>query len=151
MPILKPVIRRATPDDVETLAEFNCLLARESENKELNADTVLSGVRRGLQQGDEVVYYVAEVESQVVGSLMLTREWSDWRDGWIIWLQSVYVRAPFRRQGVFRTLLNHVTKLLDERSDVVVLRLYVERNNTRAMAVYTQSGFVDSDYKVLEK
>ena len=69
----------------------------------------------------------------------------------MIWLQSVYVCEPFRGKGVFRTLLNHVCDLLADRSDVVGIRLYVESNNSRAIAVYAQSGFVDSEYKVLEK
>ena len=144
-------IRRASHEDVETLIEFNCAIARETEGKELVRETVSRGVRRGLEQGDEVVYYVADDDTGPVGSLMLTREWSDWRDGWLVWIQSVYVTERLRGRGVFRSLLEHVTRELRRQPDVVGVRLYVEAENTRAQAVYHRTGFADANYKVLEQ
>jgi ribosomal protein S18 acetylase RimI-like enzyme len=82
---------------------------------------------------------------------MLTREWSDWRDGWMVWLQSVYVRQDCRGQGVFRGMLDHVMSVLEETPGVAGLRLYVASHNTRAQAVYRRSGFATSRYRILEK
>lgn len=146
---LEPTIRRATLDDAETLATFNCQLALETESKTLDFATVQRGVRRGIQVGEEVVYYVAELDSDIVGAVMLTREWSDWRDGWAYWLQSVYVRAELRGQGLFRELLRHVIDTLEQKPDVIGLRLYVESKNSSARAVYAKSGFVESGYRIL--
>ena len=144
-------IRAATEDDCQTLADFNCALASETEDHELDAAVVLNGVRRGLERSPEVQYHVAEVDAEVIGQLMVTREWSDWRDGWLWWIQSVYVQAEHRGNGVFRSLLKHVTDLAAADSDVVGIRLYVENANDRAREVYAHSGFVDPNYRVLEQ
>lgn len=144
-------IRIADAGDVEHLVEFNCAIARETEGRELDPNIVRRGVRRGLEQVDEVVYYVADDGSVPIGSLMLTREWSDWRDGWLVWIQSVYVKQAHRGQGVFRSLLEHVMRELGHKPDVVGVRLYVEAENTKAQAVYQRTGFSDPSYKVLEQ
>jgi ribosomal protein S18 acetylase RimI-like enzyme len=94
---------------------------------------------------------VAEFDDSTIGQLMVTREWSDWRDGWIWWIQSVYVPADHRNQGVFRELLQHVTDAAVADPDVVGIRLYVENDNQSAQAVYARSGFVDPNYRVLEQ
>ncbi|MFC1758833.1 GNAT family N-acetyltransferase [Planctomycetota bacterium] len=145
------LIRAATNDDCQTLADFNGALASETEDHALDAGVVLSGVRRGLELAPDVQYYVAEVDREVIGQLMVTREWSDWRDGWIWWIQSVYVQADHRGSGVFRNLLQHVTDFAVAESDVVGIRLYVENANERAQEVYARSGFVDPNYRVLER
>lgn len=147
----KPMIRRATPLDAKDIAEFNCRIALETEGKQLDVALVGRGVARGIERGDEVVYYVATVDAISVGCLMLTREWSDWRDGWLVWIQSVYVEEAHRGQGIFRKLLEHATEQVRQMPDVVGLRLYVEVANARAQAVYLRTGFVDPNYKVLEK
>ena len=147
-------VRRAGLEDVESLTAFNCAIARETEGKELATHTVRRGVTRGLQRGDEVTYYVAEVggeERQVAACLMFTREWSDWRDGWLMWLQSVYVAPAYRGQGVFRTMLATATAEVQQLPDVVGMRLYVEEHNRAAQQVYFNLGFADSGYRVLEK
>lgn len=146
-----PMVRIATADDIDMIAEFNRLIALETEGKELDAETVRRGVDRGMQRGPEVTYYVAEVEAQVVGTVMLTREWSDWRDGWMAWMQSVYVHQEHRGSGVFRGMLQHVITALQAQPDVIGLRLYVDNTNERAQRVYKASGFVDSEYMVLER
>lgn len=144
-------VRPATSSDAELLADFNCAIARETEDKELDRTKVLRGVQRALDLGPEVRYFVAEDASDPVGCLMITREWSDWRDGWIVWIQSVYVSSSHRGRGVFKSLLNHTTKTVRQEPDVVGLRLYVEVENSRAQEVYLRTGFVDPNYKVLEQ
>ncbi len=143
-------IRNATATDAQIIADFNCRLAMETENNTLDSALVSRGVRRGLEQADEVTYLVAEVDGQVVGQLMLTREWSDWRDGWMYWLQSVYVLAEFRGQNVFRRLLEHAKSQLHNRGDVVGLRLYVELENAAAIETYQRLGFTSPGYSVME-
>jgi len=142
--------RRATSADIDILTEFNCRLATETEGKSLNVEIVRSGVTAGLNVGPEVQYFVAESGGSVIGQLMLTREWSDWRDGWIAWLQSVYVSAEYRGHGVFRGLLEYVRSLLQQRPDVVAMRLYVERENQPAIETYKRLGFADPGYRVME-
>ena len=152
---MKWKIRAAQIQDADRLMEFNCAIARETEGRELSAEVVGRGVRRGLLHAGEVSYWVAEVElqgvSELIGCLMLTREWSDWRDGWLMWVQSVYVCESYRGQGVFRNLLETVIEQMKQTPDIVGLRLYVETQNARAQEVYLRTGFVDPHYKVLEQ
>ena len=144
------IIRAATRNDIGIITDYNCRLALETESKTLDHATVVEGVRRGLELGDEVQYFVAEDESGVIGQLMLTREWSDWRNGWMIWLQSVYVVAEKRGTGVFRLLFERSIQLVRLRCDVACVRLYVEHENATAMATYHRLGFLDSGYRVME-
>ncbi|MCA9064149.1 MAG: GNAT family N-acetyltransferase [Planctomycetaceae bacterium] len=144
------LIRRATESDHLMIVDFNCRLAEETEAKQLERDIVTDGVLSGLEQPDDVQYWLAEVDGETVGQLMLTREWSDWRNGWIVWLQSVYVSAPHRRSGVFRQLFAHVRDACRSDPSVVGLRLYVEQENDRAVQTYQALGFRDAGYRVLE-
>lgn len=142
--------REATSGDHEIITEFNCRLAVETENKTLLRETVLNGVRRGLNMSAEATYFVAEHENRVIGQLMITREWSDWRDGWMVWIQSVYVAADFRGQGVFRGLFEFVQQRMEQQGDVVMIRLYVEQENATAISTYQRLGFDDPGYRVME-
>ncbi len=144
------VCRSASDLDIDTLADFNCRLAWETENRALDPETVRRGVTRSLQLSPEVRYFVAEADSAIVGQLMLTREWSDWRDGWMVWLQSVYVCSDWRGRGVFRTLLNHAVAMVTAEDRVVNLRLYVEHHNDVAKNTYRTLGFSDAGYEVME-
>ncbi len=144
-------IRAALPDDIEVISGFNCCLAKETENKTLDRTTVQNGVRRGFELGDEVQYFVAEDESGVICQIMLTREWSDWRNGWMIWLQSVYVSPAKRGAGVFRILFERSIEMARLRCDPVCVRLYVEHDNEIAMTTYRRLGFQNSGYLVMEK
>ncbi len=144
------VLRSAVSSDIEIITEFNCRLAMETEDKPLNVEIVRRGVLRGLSLSPEVQYFVAEEGSAVVGQIMLTREWSDWRDGWMLWLQSVYVDSKWRGMGVFRSLLSYSVNVASQQADVVGIRLYVEHENEAAKACYRKLGFANAGYEVME-
>lgn len=144
-------IRDAILSDCETIAEFNIRLANETEDKQLDRATITAGVRRMLEDQSKGRYFVAVTpEDRVVGQVMFTCEWSDWRNGDFWWLQSVYVDREFRRQGIFRMLLNHLRSAARSSEDVVGLRLYVEKDNQAAKKTYAELGFDDPGYEVFE-
>lgn len=141
----------ARPGDIPAIVAFNAALARETEHKELPLDILTRGVTRMLQKPEYGQYYVAQVEGRVVGCMMFTYEWSDWRDGLIYWLQSVYVLPEYRRQGVFRALLSAVEAKAQSSPDVCGVRLYVERDNAPAQATYRKHGLAATPYLVMER
>jgi GNAT superfamily N-acetyltransferase len=108
-------------------------------------------VAAGLADPGKALYFLAEQDGQVLGQLMLTREWSDWRNGWFWWVQSVYVRPECRRRGVFRRLFGHVEQLARRDSEVIGLRLYVDNSNRAAQETYARLGMRPAGYFVLEK
>ena len=144
-------IRPATLDDLATIVEFNRRLAWETEAITLAVDVLTQGVRSALLDPAKARYFVAEVDGQVVGQIMHTREWSDWRNGEIWWLQSVFVREDFRRAGVFRSLVEHLRAEAQAAPDVVGLRLYVEEHNDRAAETYERLGLPTAGYVVREQ
>jgi GNAT superfamily N-acetyltransferase len=148
---MPPTIRRATDADVPTLVEFNRRLALETEHKTLDLAVLTDGVVAGLKDDEKAKYFVAEDEGRVVGQLMLTLEWSDWRNGWVWWIQSVYVHPDARRQGVFRALYEHVYRAAVADPKVVAIRLYMERDNHVARQTYLSLGMTLSNYVVLER
>lgn len=143
-------IRRAEPADLETLVEFNRRLAWETERLKLNEDILRAGVSAVLEGRAESHYLVATVGGAVVGQLLLTREWSDWRNGWFYWIQSVYVETANRRQGVFRMLYRTALEEVQRQPNAVGLRLYVEEHNTAAQSTYRRLGMQATGYRVLE-
>jgi GNAT superfamily N-acetyltransferase len=143
-------IRPAHPDDWPTIVEFNRRLAEETEGLCLDMATLESGVRAALGDPGKARYFVADAGSELLGQIMHTWEWSDWRNGMIWWLQSVYVRPEARGQGVFRRLFEHVRGLARTDPDAVGLRLYVERENVKALEVYRRLGFRPAGYEVQE-
>lgn len=152
MPDIEITIRDATRDDAQTIADFNCRLAAETEGKQLDPKTVRMGVDGLFEDTRRGRYLVAcASDGQIVGQLMHTFEWSDWRNGDIWWLQSVYVHADFRRQGVFRKLNQHLEQLAESTPGVVGLRLYVEHENARAQETYRSLKFIEPSYRVMEQ
>jgi ribosomal protein S18 acetylase RimI-like enzyme len=145
------VIRDARPHDLDVIIDYNARLALETENKELDPDVLRRGVSIALGDPDRLRYWVAEDETgQVVGQAAITREWSDWRSGWIWWFQSVYVHPDFRGQGAFRTLYAQVRAIARASPEVIGLRLYVEVHNERAQGVYRSLGMKPGGYDVYE-
>jgi ribosomal protein S18 acetylase RimI-like enzyme len=148
------VLRDAVVDDAGTIVAFNSALARETEDKALDAARLRRGVLRLLNDPTRGRYFVAVVQDgdaqRVVGQIMITREWSDWRDGWFFWIQSVYVDPAFRRRGVYRTLHQRVLDHARACGDVCGVRLYVEPDNARAKATYRALGMRHT-YDVLEQ
>ncbi len=143
-------IRAAHAGDAPVIAEFNLRLARETEGRDLDRDTLLAGVAALIGDAGKGRYFVAEVAGAVIGQMMVTYEWSDWRNGNFWWLQSVYVHADHRGQGVFRALFEHVGRLAGQDPGVCGIRLYVEHANVRAKAVYGRSGMSHAGYEVFE-
>jgi ribosomal protein S18 acetylase RimI-like enzyme len=144
-------VRLATPQDAPVLVEFNAAMALETEGKELLREVIGAGVRSLLANPASGFYVVAEEHGRVVGSLMITKEWSDWRNGTFWWIQSVYVRPEVRRQGVYKLLYHHVQKLAANDPAVCGFRLYVERENARAQATYQALGMKETRYLVFEE
>jgi GNAT superfamily N-acetyltransferase len=144
-------IRRAVPGDIEHLVEFNAAMALETEAKVLAPQVLGAGVARVLAEAARGFYLVAECDGDVAGCLMITYEWSDWRNGDWWWLQSVYVAPAFRRHGVFRALHAEVERAARATIGVVGLRLYVERENHRAHATYAALGMHEAEYAMWER
>ena len=143
-------IRKARLSDTQIIADFNSRMAWETERRRLNRPRVNRGVRALLKDKARGIYFVVEVDDQIAGQLLITFEWSDWRNGNFWWIQSVYVAPEFRERGVFRSLYAHVHNLAKARRDVCGLRLYVEENNARAQKAYARLGMKESHYKFFE-
>lgn len=139
-------VRRATVLDAETVAEFNRRLAWESEGKKLDAEVLRHGVAAVLADAHKGFYVMAEREGEVIGQSMVTFEWSDWRNGWYWWVQSVYVREDARRLGVFRAIFEQLKTEAMADPTVIGIRLYVERENERAHKVYRAVGMEEEPY-----
>ncbi len=148
--MLECAIREATLDDLETIADFNARLAEESEDTLLDRETLRQGVRALLSDPTRGSYYVACTDGRVIGQIMHTREWSDWRNGDIWWIQSVYVHRDHRRLGVFRSLYRHLKTLAESEPGVVGLRLYVEQENQAAQQTYVGLGMRKTSYLVMQ-
>ena len=144
-------VRLATARDAESLIQFNAAMARETERKVLLPEVIGAGVRHLLKHPGAGFYVVAQSGAQVAGSLMVTNEWSDWRNGNFWWIQSVYVRPEFRRRGVYRSLYRYLQARAAEDPSVCGFRLYVERDNVRAQAAYRMAGMDQTRYVVFEE
>ena len=143
---LEITIRHAGMGDLETLVGFNAAMAQETEDKGLCLDTLRSGISSMLEDDSLGFYLVAEVDGTAVAQLMVTKEWSDWRNAHFFWLQSLYVKPDYRRRGIFRRLYEYVERQARESGNVCGIRLYVERTNTRAQEAYVNLGMAHSHY-----
>jgi ribosomal protein S18 acetylase RimI-like enzyme len=145
------LIRPATLSDADVIAEFNRRLALETEGKALDPAILAKGVHAMLADANKGRYFVAEIDGHVIGQLGVTLEWSDWRNGNLWWIQSVYVAFDARRHGVFRMLYQHVVEAARMDGNVVGIRLYVEHDNRAAQETYRKMGMVMTGYHVMEE
>jgi ribosomal protein S18 acetylase RimI-like enzyme len=144
-------IRPATASDADTIIEFAAAMALETERKVLLREVIAAGVHHLLAHPEMGFYVMAEREAEVAGSLMVTTEWSDWRNGNFWWVQSVYVRPQFRRRGVYRELYRYLQQRAETDPSVCGFRLYVERDNSRAQATYRAAGMEQTQYLLFEE
>jgi len=144
-------LRRGELRDADAIARFNAQMAFETEGKELIPGVIAAGVRRLVETPSLGFYLVAEHEDRVIAGLMVTNEWSDWRNGLFWWIQSVYVEKAFRRQGVYRRMYEKVRELATADAGVCGFRLYVEKDNEVAHATYASLGMKETDYLLYEE
>ena len=145
-------VREAVAGDAETIARFNARMAEETEGIALEWERVLAGVRAVFEKPERGWYLVAAnaAGGEVVGQLMVTYEWSDWRNGVFWWIQSVYVAPEARGKGVYKTLYEELLRRARADSGVCGIRLYVEKNNERARGVYARAGMKRAEYEMYE-
>ena len=143
-------VGRAATEDVAAIAQFNIAMAAETEDLALDPQTVHAGVAAVVSDDRRGFYLVARSGGKAVGSLMITYEWSDWRNGNLWWIQSVYVVSSARKQGIFRLLYDNVISLAKQRGDAAGVRLYVEKDNRGAQEVYRKLGMSETAYRVFE-
>jgi len=143
-------IRKAKMKDLEIIVKFNYNLAKETEDKELDLKTLTKGVESILTDTSKGQYYVYIINEEVIGQIMHTYEWSDWRNGMFLWIQSVYVDAKHRRKGIFRELYNYVKNICNEDDGIVGIRLYVEKENFNAKSTYKSLGMQECNYHIYE-
>ena len=143
-------VRAAQPGDAPVIVEFQLRMARETEALELDRDTLARGVNAVFADPGKGAYWVAERNGQVVGGLLTTFEWSDWRNGVILWIQSVYVVSEERGRGVYRALYEHLRRRVEADSGLKGIRLYVDKGNTAAQRVYERLGMTREHYDTFE-
>ena len=141
------LVRKAKNKDKNSILQFQLAMSKETENIDLDPETVSNGVLAVIKDETKGCYYVAETEGKVIGSLLTTFEWSDWRNGTILWIQSVYVLPEYRRKGVYRQLYSHIKKLVFENDNLKGIRLYTEKNNLTAQKAYKKLG-MDADHYI---
>jgi L-amino acid N-acyltransferase YncA len=144
------MIREATNQDIPSIIDFQLKLALETENVTLDIATLTQGVRRLFKDLTKGRYYVAEEQGEVIGCLMTTYEWSDWRCGTVTWIQSVYVAATHRGKGVYKKMYDYIQQMVLNDPDLRGIRLYVDKSNKSAQLVYSKLGMNGEHYQVFE-
>ncbi len=144
------ILRKATATDIDTLAQHNNMMAQETENKSLDWVTVQNGVKAVIDDPMKGFYLLVDIDGQIAANLMITYEWSDWRNSNIWWVQSVYVQQQHRRKGLYKMLYTEI-KRLAKLEGIGVIRLYVEQENTVAQKTYSSLGMQHSYYQLYEE
>ncbi len=144
------VVRDALKSDLENILDFQISMARETESIELERDVLKIGVSSVLDDSTKAKYFIADNEGEAAGMLMITTEWSDWRNGWVWWIQSVYVKPGYRKMGVYKMLYNHIKKIVGSNDELKGIRLYVDKRNVRAQQVYESLGMTGDHYTTYE-
>ncbi len=144
-------IRIAVKKDAAALVEFNQAMAFETEGKRLEAELIKGGVEAVFDDETKGFYIVAEnADNEIIGGLMITFEWSDWRNKWFWWIQSVYILPAGRGRRIYSQLYDFVKQKAHEKGDICGIRLYVEKENTHAQKVYEKLGMVETHYLMYE-
>jgi len=143
-------LRLATEEDSDSIIGFQLLMAKESEGIDLNRDTLKDGVLAVFRDPQKGKYFVAEDNGKIVGSLLTTYEWSDWRNQWVFWMQSVYILTAYRGKGIFRIMFQQLIEQVENEENVAGIRLYVDVSNKNAIGVYNSIGMDGEHYKVFE-
>lgn len=144
------IIRQANVNDSASIVEFQLAMAMETEQLRLDEPTVIKGVAAVFSDPSKGIYYVAELDGKVVGSLLTTFEWSDWRNGTVLWIQSVYVRPEFRKKSIFSNLYKHIRNRVSSDENLRGIRLYADKTNTSAHEVYQHLGMTAEHYQMFE-
>ena len=144
-------IRLANKNDAVAMVEFNQAMALETEGKLLDSNVLQKGVEAVFESDDKGFYVVADENGKIAGGLMVTFEWSDWRNSWFWWIQSVYILPEFRGRKIYRAMYDFVKKLAAEQGNVCGFRLYVEHDNKNAQKVYEKLGMESSHYQMYEE
>jgi GNAT superfamily N-acetyltransferase len=142
--------RKAKFKELETIVDFQILMASETEDMKLDKETLISGVEAVFEDPGKGTYYVATEEEVVIACLLITPEWSEWRNGTVWWIQSVYVVKEHRGKGIFKALYNYIKAMVEGDETLKGIRLYVEKENTKAQAVYEKLGMTAEHYKLYE-
>lgn len=143
-------IRKALNKDIDVIARYNYNLAYETENKILDMNILTRGVEAIIKDENKGIYHVCEINGEVVGQIMYTFEWSDWRNGTFLWIQSAYVNKEFRGMGVFKALYKFIRDIADNDNNICGVRLYVEKENTIAKKTYKNIGMKECNYYIYE-
>ncbi|WP_299003523.1 N-acetyltransferase [uncultured Shewanella sp.] len=144
-------IRQAQQNDKAALVVFNLAMAKETEGRDLNVTLLSQGVSRLLESPEKGFYLVADIKGEIVGSLMVTFEWSDWQAKDYYWIQSVYIAPQYRRQGIYRKLYQAVKDRAETQGGAASFRLYVEQHNQVAQNTYSALGMAQSHYLLFEE
>jgi ribosomal protein S18 acetylase RimI-like enzyme len=148
--IINMKVKQATINDHQKIVEFQLAMANETEGIELHLPSVEKGVEAVIQDPAKGNYYIAEIDGQVISSLLTTFEWSDWRNGTILWIQSVYVMPQFRRKGVYRSMYSHIKSLVLNSDKLNGIRLYADKSNLPAQKTYETLGMNQDHYVTFE-
>tara|TARA_B100000029_G_scaffold215934_2_gene213754 strand:- start:22232 stop:22684 length:453 start_codon:yes stop_codon:yes gene_type:complete len=143
-------VSKAQQSDIKEIIQFNINMAMETENKKLNKETVTKGVQEVFNTPSLGYYIIVKDSSGILGCLMITYEWSDWRNGLFWWIQSVYVKKEYRRKGVYKKMYKFIHERAIADKKCTGIRLYVENNNSIAQKVYNSLGMTETYYKLFE-
>jgi len=147
---MKILIRKAIEEDLPTIVDFQMAMALETENLKLEESIVKKGVSAAFHDSAKGQYFVTEIDNEIAASLMITFEWSDWRNGMVYWIQSVYVEKKFRRMGIYSKMYTHIQEIVKNDENIRGIRLYVDKTNTRAQMTYKKTGMNGEHYQLFE-
>jgi ribosomal protein S18 acetylase RimI-like enzyme len=143
-------IRKAKETDLPSIVDFQLAMALETENLQLEKPIVEKGVKAAFNDLAKGQYFVTEVDGEIAASLMITFEWSDWRNGMVYWIQSVFVKEEFRRLGIYRKMYAYIQDLVNKDDNVRGIRLYVDKSNIKAQKTYENTGMNGEHYQLFE-